>query len=153
MAVLPLPLVLVCLVAIGLSACSRTSADKPTGNVTTPLGDSPKQALTPLVNKIWRRSDSLHGQAAGSIYIFLENGTLLETSCGETYRVALWSADKGQHDTLYVVEDGRQVFTATLGEISGNTLHLHQKLRNEIQTRDITLIVVEGEFVCPDLPK
>jgi hypothetical protein len=147
------PLIPVCLVALGLSACAKTPSDKPAGTVPVPLHESAKRALAPLFSKIWRRSDSPYGQAAGSIYIFLENGTLLETSCGETYRIALWSPDKGQPDTLYVVEDGRQAFTATLGEISGNTLHLHQKLAHETQTRDITLTAVEGEFVCPDLPK
>jgi hypothetical protein len=71
---------------------------------------------------------------------------LLETSCVETYRIATWSVDKTQPDTLRVVEDQQAVFTATLAESTGSTLH-----SGEVQ--DITLTAVDEEFVCPDLPK
>jgi hypothetical protein len=71
----------------------------------------------------------------------------------ETYRIAAWSVDKAQPDTLRVVEDQQHVFTATVGEASGATLHLHQKMIRGPETRDINLTAVDGEFVCPDLPK
>lgn len=71
----------------------------------------------------------------------------------ETYRIAVWSVDKAQPDALRVVEDQQQVFTATVGEASGGSLHLHQKMIRSAETRDITLTAVDGEFVCPDLPK
>jgi hypothetical protein len=106
-----------------------------------------------LLNKIWRRSGSPYGAASGSIYIFLSNGTLLETSCVETYRIALWSVDPVKPDTLRVEEDEREAFTATLGEAAGNTLHLKQTLLHQSEPQDVTLTAVEGEFVCTDLPK
>ncbi len=71
----------------------------------------------------------------------------------ETYRIAVWSVDKAQPDTLRVVEDQQKVFTATIGEASSTTLHLHQKMIRSAEIRDITLTAVDGEFVCADLPK
>ncbi|MGB9432313.1 MAG: hypothetical protein WBQ89_08735 [Candidatus Acidiferrum sp.] len=112
----------------------------------------PKSAFAPLLNRIWRISSSPYGPPSGAIYIFLNNGTLLETSCVETYRIALWSVEKSHPDTLRVVEDQQPAFTASLGEAAGNTLHLHQKLLRSAETPDITLTAIDGEFVCPDLP-
>jgi hypothetical protein len=109
--------------------------------------------FAPLVGRIWRVSSAPYGPASGSIYIFLPNGTLLETSCVETYRIATWSADPAEPSSLRVIEDQRPAFSATLGEASGNTLHLRQKLLHSSETRDLTLTAVDGEFVCPDLRK
>lgn len=141
--------------AFCLTACTDNSSEKAPTPVSAKVevGSSSNAAVAPLLNRIWKRSDSSYGPAAGSIYIFLQNGTLLETSCVETYRIALWSVDPAKPDTLKVVEDQRQVFTATLGEVSGNTLHLRQTLFHEKDQKDITLTAVDGEFVCPDLPK
>jgi hypothetical protein len=145
---------IVCILASCLAGCSRSSPDKPLGTLHLEVGGtSLNPAFAPLLNKIWRRSGTAYGPAAGSIYVFLSNGTLLETSCVETYRVALWSVDPAKPGTLRVVEDQQQVFTATLGEASLNTLHLKQTLLHQTEPQDVTLTAVDGEFVCPDLPK
>ncbi len=148
-----------CVLAVCLAACSKTGTTGATpANADSDAagqnfaGDS-KAFFAPLFSRIWRVSNSPYGPASGAIYIFLSNGTLLETSCVETYRIAVWSVDKAQPDTLRVVEDQQQVFTATVGEVSGATLHLRQKMIRSAETRDITLTAVDGEFVCPDLPK
>jgi hypothetical protein len=141
--------------ALCLASCSHNPSEKAPAPVSEKVAvrSSANAAVAPLLHRIWRRSDASYGPAAGSIYIFLQNGTLLETSCLETYRVALWSVDPAAPDTLRVVEDQRQVFTATLREVSENALHLHQTLLHEKDPRDVTLSAVDGEFVCPDLPK
>ncbi|MGO9842807.1 MAG: hypothetical protein ACLPZF_16645 [Candidatus Acidiferrales bacterium] len=149
----------VCVFTVWLAACSKTAT---TGTTPTnadsgaagqnSAGDS-KTSFAPLLNRIWRVSNASYGPASGAIYIFLSNGTLLETSCVETYRIAVWSVDKAQPDTLRVVEDQQQVFTATIGKASGATLHLHQKMIRSAETRDVTLTAVDGEFVCPDQPR
>jgi hypothetical protein len=144
----------VCILLPCLAACARSSQDNPQGALRLAVGGtSLNPAFAPLLNKIWRRSASAYGPAAGSIYIFLSNGTLLETSCVETYRVALWSVDPAKPDTLRVVEDQQKVFSATLGEASGNTLHLKQTLLHQTEPQDVILTAVDGEFVCPDFPK
>jgi hypothetical protein len=132
---------------------SEVTPGKPQGTVSIEISADPRQALAPFLNRVWRVSNSPYGPAGGSIYIFLGNGTLLETSCAETYRIALWSVDQTQPDTLRVVEDQQPVFTATLGEASGNALRLHQKFLRGSETREITLTAVDHEFVCPDLRK
>jgi hypothetical protein len=138
---------------ICLVACSNSSVGQPPGNTRVQFGQGSPAAFAPLLDRVWRRSDSAYGPAAGSIYIFLQNGTLLETSCVETYRIARWSADPANPGTLRVMEDQQQVFTAILGEASGSMLHLRQKLLRESEPREITLTAIDGEFVCPDLPK
>jgi hypothetical protein len=134
-----------------LAGCSKSAPPQTRGNVHLEVVTKPM--FEPLLNRIWRVSSSAYGPAAGSIYIFLQNGTLLETSCVETYRVATWSVIPTVPPALRVVEDQREAFTASLGEAAGNTLVLHQKLLHETEARDITLTAVDGEFVCPDLPK
>jgi len=76
---------------------------------------------------------------------------MLETSCVETYRVAIWSADPKNPRRLRVTEDRRPAFTADIVELSDSTLRLQQKLNGQSEVREITLSGVEGETVCPDL--
>jgi hypothetical protein len=150
-----------CAAAFCLLSCSGTptsSSSKPAARPSDSRAtDASKAAregnFAPLVGRVWRVSAAPYGPASGSIYIFLPNGTLLETSCVETYRIATWSVDPAEPSSLRVIEDRRPAFSATLGEASGNTLHLHQKLLHSSETRELTLTAVDGEFVCPDLRK
>jgi hypothetical protein len=109
--------------------------------------------LTQLFSHIWQVTDTLSKPAPGSIYVFLANGTLLQTSCAETYRIARWSIDKSDPSVLRVVEDGQLAFTASITELTSQTLKFRQKLARGNETRSVTLKAVEREFVCPDLPK
>jgi len=131
------------------ASCAKTTNQQ--GGLLMQVSDDPKQRL---LNRIWRVSDSSNTPAAGSIYIFLRNGTLLETSCVETYRVALWSVDKDHPNILRITEDQRPAFTVTLGQASGSTLQVHQKLLlGNAEARELTLTAIDNEFVCPDLRK
>jgi hypothetical protein len=135
-----------------LCACSKRETGGRLGSAAEKALDA-KSAFAPLLGQIWRVSDAPYGPASGSIYIFLPNGTLLETSCVETYRVAVWSMDRSQPNMLRVIEDQQAVFTATLGESTANTLHLHKKLLRGAEVQDVTLSAVDSEFACPDLRK
>ncbi len=117
---------------------------------------SPKTAsrdLTQLFGRIWKVTRAPSEPAAGSIYIFLANGTLLETSCVETYRIAAWTLYKRTPLILHVVEDGQPAFTAVITELNGNAMQWEQTVGRDNEKRHITLKAVEREFVCPDLPK
>jgi hypothetical protein len=81
----------------------------------------------------------------------LPNGTLLETSCVETYRIATWTIDKSSPQELRVVEDRQLAFTANITKLTNTTLRLQQHLVRSKETRELTLAAVEGELVCPDL--
>ncbi len=109
--------------------------------------------LTNLFSRIWRVTKAPSPPASGSIYVFLPNGTLLETSCVETYRIATWTIDKKTPRVLRVEEDGRLAFTASIAELSTTTLQLRQTLIPSKEKRELTLTAVEHEFLCPDLPR
>jgi hypothetical protein len=141
---------------MGFSFCSFACSKIETGDRLGSASDKALQArsaFAPLLGRIWRVSNTPYGPASGSIYIFLPNGTLLETSCVETYRVAVWSVDQSEPDTLRVVEDQQAVFTLTLGESTTNTWHLHKKLLRSAEVQDLILSAVDSEFVCSDLRK
>ncbi|MDQ2841785.1 MAG: hypothetical protein M3Y72_12245 [Acidobacteriota bacterium] len=123
---------------------------------TAAYSQSPKTAgrdLTGLFGRVWQVTNAPSKPAAGSIYIFMLNGTLLETSCVETYRIATWTVDKRTPLMLHVVEDKQLAFTAAITELTESTLRLRQSLARSKETREITLKAVEREFVCPDLPR
>lgn len=111
----------------------------------------PPMAL--LFENIWRITKAESRPFHGSVYIFLPNGTLLETSCGEPYRVALWSRDSQDQSTLRITEDQRVVATWRIVELNPTTLRLEKKLVRGEEKQDETLTAVKQELVCPDLPK
>jgi hypothetical protein len=136
-----------------VSFCLFGCANKPQSAAHIEVPSAAKTDFAHLLGRIWRVSDAPYGPASGSIYVFLPNGTLLETSCVETYRIALWSTDKSQPDTLRVVEDQQPAFTATIRKASADRLQLNRKLLRSGEVQDITLTAVDAEFVCPDLRK
>jgi hypothetical protein len=77
---------------IWLTACSQPSnANNPQQPPKDTASSTPTEAtnngdLTQLFSHIWRITNVPSQSPSGSIYIFLPNGTLLETSCVETYR-------------------------------------------------------------------
>jgi hypothetical protein len=111
------------------------------------------QDLTPLFSRVWQVTEAPSKPASGSIYVFLANGTLLEASCVETYRIARWSVDKKAPSTLRVMEDKQLAFTAAIIELTDQRLRLRQSLTRSNEVRNITLKAVEQELVCPDLPR
>lgn len=146
---------------IGLIACSQLSnAEKLPQSVSvtvSPISTPSKTVsignLTQLFSRIWRVTKASSKFAPGSIFVFLPNGTLVQTSCVETYRIATWTSDKKVPGVLRVVEDGKLAFTATIAELTDTTLQLKQNLVRSNEKQDITLTAVEQESACPDLPK
>lgn len=134
-------LVVLCL---SLAGCAR------------PVQNSPKENAAPvasvgaqLVGHIWRVEQPASG-FIGTIYIFVTDGTLLETSCKETYRIAKWADDAKSARSFQVVEDGQPSFTGTILESNGGGLRLERRLRHG-ETEELKLTAVGDEFVCPDL--
>ncbi len=150
---------------IGLVACSQpsdtsdpqqpsTGGASPTAAPTAaPMETTQDGDLTALFSHIWLVSDDSPEPPLNSIYIFLSNGTLLETSCTETYRIDAWTVDKEAPDVLKVMEDGELAYTATITELSNTTLQLKENLVRSNETKDVRLSAVEQAFVCPDLPR
>ncbi len=106
-----------------------------------------------MFDRVWQVTQAPTPPAKGSIYIFLANGTLLQTSCTETYRIATWTIAKNTPDVLRVVEDGRLVYTAKIVKLSATNLQLDRTLLPSNERQSIALTAITKEFVCPDLPK
>lgn len=146
---------------IGLGACSsppNTSSPQQSPVAEASPTSAPAETaqdgdLSTLFSHIWRVSDDSSQPQSSSIYIFLPNGTVLETSCTETYRIATWTVDKAAPNVLKVEEDGELAFTATIAELTNTTLHLQENLVKSNETKDVRLSAVEQAFVCPDLPR
>lgn len=118
--------------------------------------------LTPLFSHIWRVTTAPSQPAPGSINIFLPNGTLLQTSCVETYQIAGWTvaplvpeagSDKARPQVLQVSENGQPVYSAEILELTNTTLRLRRTLLSSNETQEITFIAAEDQFTCPDLPR
>jgi hypothetical protein len=142
-----------------LGGCSKapTSSAGPPSEKPMPVGQqadpAPDTNLQSLFSHIWRVTKAPSPPPPGSIYIFLPNGTLLETSCVETYRVATWTVDKSAPRELRVVEDRQVAFTANIAELSDSNLRLQKQLVRSKEPQEVTYSPIEGEFVCPDMPK
>ena len=138
-------------------ACSKGSTPVPPSQTENPpaplLSRADDKSLNQLFGHIWRVTKAPSAPAFGSIYVFLPNGMLLETSCMETYRIATWSSDKASPRELRVVEDKQLAFTANIAVLSDSTLRLEKNLVRGKEKQEVTYAAVEGEFVCPDLPR
>ncbi len=131
------------LIISGGTVVAQTQSSAPT----------PKSDLAPLVAHVWRIDTPTPYPNSGSIYIFLPSGTLFETSCVETYRIATWKVDPSSPRTLVITEDGSPAFTAAISELTSTTLHFEQNLLFAKERRDFSLTAIDKEFVCPDMPK
>ena len=98
----------------------------------------------PLVGSIWTAT---HGGAApGSLRIFLADGTLVMTSCVETYRLSRWSRVSPQR--IAWDEDGARV-DAEVATSGPDRLELKVLLRGGVRTETYTSARVP--FTCPSI--
>ena len=52
-----------------------------------------------------------------------------------------------------MVEDQQLAFTANITELSNSALTMQKQLVRSKETQEVAFNAVEGEYVCPDLPK
>lgn len=141
-----------------LANCSSSSVmpkklEAPEISQTPVAADAGTGDLSPLFSHIWRIVKAPSQPPPDSIYVFLPNGTLLETSCVETYRIATWTVDKDTPHELRVVEDRQLAFTAKIAELTNASLRMKRRLARGNGIEELMLTAVEGEFVCRDMPK
>ena len=127
---------------------SRDTTAPTSANIPAPPAAAPGIAAGPLVGTVWRIA-SPTGRPFGSFYIFLPNGTLVMTSCVETYRLATWQTEGT--DRLTIAEDPTVSYTADILALSENSLRLRLNLRSE--QVEIAFDPAQAPFVCPDLPR
>ena len=131
----------------GCTPSQDTTQRSPPVNAPAPPAAATDLTAGPLVSTVWRIT-SPAGRPLGSFYIFLPNGTLVMTSCVETYRLATWQADTT--DRLTIAEDPAVSYTADIRSLSETSLSLRLNLRSE--QVDLTFEPAKAPFVCPDLP-
>ena len=130
------------LALLGLAGCARFGIPTPA------FPGSGNEGMAELVeNRVW--IDTNPDAPKGSLRAFLSDGTLVMTSCGETYRLAPWRWVEG--GTLVWEEDGR-VLRAEVALVErdvmgmvidlGNGEHLTQRFQ-----------AAKAPVVCPDLPR
>lgn len=150
---LGLPVVAVSTVAHPHQAQAGQLAQASSKSSQTTAAQAKPGDLSLLFSRIWRVTSAANQPAPGSIYIFLPNGTLLQTSCVETYRIATWRVDKAAPQVLRVTEDGRLAYTDTITRLTDTTLQVQRTLTQSKEKQLLTLAAVQKEFVCPDLRK
>jgi hypothetical protein len=100
-----------------------------------------------LVNKVWRVTSP--NRAPGTFFAFLANGTLIMTSCVETYRLATWRAEAPTR--LEITEDPTVTYGADVLTLDETRLNLRLNLKSE--QVNLELATPQVPFVCPDLPR
>ena len=113
------------------------------------LGAAPQTATglpssDPLVGQVWTATHA--GAAPGTIHIFLADGTLVMTSCAETYRLSRWS--RVSTSRIAWDEDGARIDADLVGP-TGDALELRLRLKGETRTETYTSATVP--FTCPSL--
>jgi len=109
-----------------------------------PTSPAPASSAQAFVGTVWR--DTNPAAASGTLRVFLPDGTLVMTSCVETYRLARWAPAgdqriRWQEDTAAIEAD---VVRATDSE-----LYLRLHLVGEVKEEHYIAATVP--FVCPDL--
>lgn len=107
------------------------------------LADAQARGAQGFVGRTWRSTDVT--APAGTLRIFLADGTLVMDSCGETYRLVKWrSLGRGR---IEWTEDGARI-QADVSQPRPGELRLRLQLRREIRDERYRLATVP--FVCPD---
>jgi hypothetical protein len=135
------PACLTCL-AVLLAGCGRFGMPE----VAMP-GSGSKDMRSLVEDRAWIATDE--EAAPGSMRIFMSDGTLVMTSCGETYRLAPWRWVEGTH--LVWEEDGRSI----RGEVvmaERRSLVLAIELGDDATVTQSYRAAVTPE-VCPDLAR
>ncbi|NOT27581.1 MAG: hypothetical protein HOP16_15960 [Acidobacteria bacterium] len=142
------------LIALAMSGCGPDAGTSPQDEPGTPIvidsnvvpnEQGPASRL--LVNKVWRVTSP--NRAPGTFYAFLSNGTLIMTSCVETYRLATWIAETPTR--LEITEDTTVRYSADVLTLDETRLNLRLNLKNE--QVNLELATPQVPFVCPDLPR
>ncbi len=119
-----------------------------TDRVPPPPAASPSSAAAAgaLTSRVWLKTSS--EPPLGSMLIFLSDGTLVQDSCWETYRLSRWRAEGV--DTLRWQEDTAEIEAAVVKSTEAElTLLLDLAGGPEIAT----YVAATVPYVCPDLPR
>lgn len=132
------------------TACGSDVAPRQDAKVATPtLQVDAQDANRPgWTNKVWKVT-APPDRAPGSVYLFLNNGTVVMTSCVETYRLATWTSEGTGRVTIE--EDPQVRVPADIREVDERHLAIRLHLKSEVV--ELALETASVPFVCPDLKR
>jgi hypothetical protein len=127
------------MLGLALAGCSRLGVPP----VAMP-GSGAKNGRAVVVDRVWIDTDP--AAAKGTLRAFLSDGTLIMTSCTETYRLAPWRWVDGM--TLVWEEDGRNI----RGEVVvAERREMVMVIDPEGMNQSHHYEVAKSPVVCPDL--
>jgi hypothetical protein len=133
---------------IASSALSCSSGHESIPAVASPAENADTNVGT-WVNKAWWMRVPQGAHPIGAMYIFLSDGSLLMTSCRETYRLATWRpASRGR---ITIEEDAAVRYDAIVEEVNPRELHVRLILKDE--ELKYALEPAPVPYVCPDMPR
>lgn len=103
-------------------------------------------AVDDLIDRIWIAEPEDENRP-GVMRIFLRDGTLLQDSCFETYRLSRW--EMSGDATISWDEDGTEI-GAELTFVDDERLTLTLQLGSD--SYEQRFVPAEVPFICPDLP-
>lgn len=137
------------LALVGSNACTRDASREPAPPSRTVTAARTESWDVRLINRVWRVSSE--GRPPGSMYIFLTDGSLLMTSCVETYRLATWRGGDTP-GSITITEDANTRYEATIRIDDERSAQMTLHLRGGERV-DLSLTVATVPDVCPDLPR
>ena len=118
-------------------------APSPAAPASAPAAE-PASSAQAFVDHVWR--DTNPAAASGTLRVFLPDGTLVMTSCVETYRLTRWTP---VGDRRIRWQEDSAVIEADVVRATASELHLRLHLAGQI--RDEHYVAATVPFVCPDL--
>jgi hypothetical protein len=98
-----------------------------------------------LTNRVWVGAT---GSPPGAMLIFLSDGTLVQDSCWETYRLSEWRLRSAQR---LVWEEDTAEISATIELLTADELTLRLELAGGALEQNYVAAAVP--YVCPDMPR
>jgi phosphohistidine phosphatase SixA len=121
----------------GVFLCACSGGESP--------AERPNEAAAPgFVNRVWRVSES-SGVAAGTLYVFLSEGTLLVTSPHGTPALGSWRIDAG---ALTMVEESIP-YKVDILELRADEFHIRSN--NPGGAVEMTLVPADAAVSFPDV--
>lgn len=101
------------------------------------------EASQELTNKVWMLENTT--DAPGSMWIFLEDGTLVRGSCTEPYSLAEWRREK---EGMLVITEAETETPAIIADLTNTLLRLRLSLVDDTKLERIYRYR-PGPFTCP----
>jgi hypothetical protein len=129
--------VLAAAIVVSATSCTRTAPP--------PDDASPAPRPAQLTNRVWI---GIPGDRPGAMLIFLSDGTLVQDSCWETYRLSRWRSQGRQ--ALRWQEDTAEI-DATIVALDAAGLTLRLELPQGALEQ--VYVAAAVPYVCPDMPR